>query len=715
MSAIKRLYTDETLGIIPRDTDLIQVRREFREELEQAKSYVLEELERRIAQLRWDLEALEEASVRRDEFDKDNLDARHTQRADDLNSMLERRLEASMEDLGLQLGHCRADVKKLRTNMNDKITEKKKELATQFGEDKAQLLGKIEQAVEALNSEIQKDRAKLEEGFTGAEGSYKMERKIERQQMYEVFSDLRKRLERHDEQIAKANSAIDSRLRHERERSDAQMTSLRKDTEEWYQRLEINDSALGENIEAISNVQSRHVEWVIDDVQQKLLASKAKNLFSPRFTTGGELGLQLELQVVKADEKPPEGYETGDCIISLWARKGAKITFRVRMGDVSSAIFDHDFNGWEPYRSSRIWFMGDHIGKDGTLRVGLDVMEAFRLMDNSLHRPASAGKTSTSGEAQVLEEGSIYLRRQVNNRLPEVVEGAVNLMKSHMLRRIEWRLDGASSLRACYGENKCICSRPFMAAGLEDLQLVFYPSGVAGTRPGYCSFFLACPNGLSTQHLQAWLRLGKQRWEALPEVGKAEVPVNFCGRMNFCRYDNCLDSGNDTLYLVLEVQEAPQEVLHLTSQQEPWRSSTSVSPPPKEGGKGRGRPPQILRGIPRSGTGGSPARQQRQPSQRSVQRSATSSVMEDVPRAQTAPHLGNTSLGHGYESANTSVSEMGGSRVQKAATDGDNGAAGLAGLSVAETDPLAMNLEEQFQNALQQAQEAQQVVKESVN
>merc|ERR1719478_1080532 len=78
----------------------------------------------------------------------------------------------------------------------------------------------------------------------------------------------------------------------------------------------------------------------------------------------------------------------------------------------------------------------------------------------------------------VQEAGTIMLRRQVNNRLPDVVRDAVNLMKSHMLRRVEWRLEGASSLRACYSENKCICSRAFTAAGLTGLQLVFYPSGV---------------------------------------------------------------------------------------------------------------------------------------------------------------------------------------------------------------------------------------------
>ncbi|CAJ1355589.1 unnamed protein product [Effrenium voratum] len=130
----------------------------------------------------------------------------------------------------------------------------------------------------------------------------------------------------------------------------------------------------------------------------------------------------------------------------------------------------------------------------------------------------------------------------------DIVQDQVDLIRSGMVRRIEWRLEKASQLRKCFPENECLCSTTFEAAGVDDLQLVFYPSGFSGAREGFCSFFLHCPAG---SMIKCWLSVGKQRREAKCAFDKP----GYFGRTNFCRFDNSIEP-DDTVLLVLEIDEA---------------------------------------------------------------------------------------------------------------------------------------------------------------
>mmetsp|Transcript_93715 Transcript_93715/g.265391 ORF Transcript_93715/g.265391 Transcript_93715/m.265391 type:complete len:250 (-) Transcript_93715:16-765(-) len=129
-----------------------------------------------------------------------------------------------------------------------------------------------------------------------------------------------------------------------------------------------------------------------------------------------------------------------------------------------------------------------------------------------------------------------------------------------MVRRVEWCIEQASTLRQCFPEGECLCSAAFAAAGVEGLQLVFYPSGYAGARDGHCSYFLQCPPG-SVLRCSLWA--GKQRREARLAF---EQP-GFFGRTNFCRFDHCVDAAQDTLMLALEIEEAQHTVSESMSHQ----------------------------------------------------------------------------------------------------------------------------------------------------
>merc|ERR1719324_727605 len=93
----------------------------------------------------------------------------------------------------------------------------------------------------------------------------------------------------------------------------------------------------------------------------------------------------------------------------------------------------------------------------------------------------------------------------------------------------------------------------FNAAGVDGMQLLFYPSGYKGCSDGFCSLFLFAPAGAD---LRCHLWAGGQRREVTHAF---ERPGAF-GRTNFCRWESCVDEETDTVLLALEVLEAQQDL-----------------------------------------------------------------------------------------------------------------------------------------------------------
>mmetsp|Transcript_9707 Transcript_9707/g.19415 ORF Transcript_9707/g.19415 Transcript_9707/m.19415 type:complete len:289 (+) Transcript_9707:1-867(+) len=122
-----------------------------------------------------------------------------------------------------------------------------------------------------------------------------------------------------------------------------------------------------------------------------------------------------------------------------------------------------------------------------------------------------------------------------------------------MIRRVEWQLEQAARLPEYVPNRQYICSPVFNVAGVDGIQLIFYPAGYMGSSPGFCSLFIYCPAGVT---LKGLLSVGNQKREAnyvFPEGGAF-------GRTNFCRYEGIVDEVEDTLLLVLEVEECRQDI-----------------------------------------------------------------------------------------------------------------------------------------------------------
>eukprot|EP00930_Biecheleria_cincta_P070114 TRINITY_DN5776_c0_g1_i5.p1 TRINITY_DN5776_c0_g1~~TRINITY_DN5776_c0_g1_i5.p1 ORF type:complete len:246 (+),score=30.54 TRINITY_DN5776_c0_g1_i5:1206-1943(+) len=128
----------------------------------------------------------------------------------------------------------------------------------------------------------------------------------------------------------------------------------------------------------------------------------------------------------------------------------------------------------------------------------------------------------------------------------------VDQVRSRATRKVQWRLENAPLLRQMFADRQAGRSTAFQAGGISGLQLVFYPQGYAGARPVFLSVFLSCPPGCT---VRCWLWAGRWRREAKAEP--ADKP-DLIGRVNFCRFENCVDPMDESVELALEIEQAQQ-------------------------------------------------------------------------------------------------------------------------------------------------------------
>mmetsp|Transcript_56426 Transcript_56426/g.104446 ORF Transcript_56426/g.104446 Transcript_56426/m.104446 type:complete len:725 (+) Transcript_56426:32-2206(+) len=340
------------------------------------------------------------------------------------------------------------------------------------------------------------------------------------------------------------------------------LDAWRRHTEAKLQELQVDHATLRNAVSEVENITTRRVEWVIKDVSSKIRpnspsnASLHRSWFSPRFDAGGLHGLQLELQYFRPTTK---GFdlddEAGDTCVFLWACKGTKLVFKLSVGNKVQEL-EKVFNGRVPFGTRRFCWLKDQINRDeDSLRVGVEILECVREVEHVIEAPAAVIDTK---EADLNLEGIVLFHRHVNNRMLALVQKQVDLLNARMIRRVEWRVEQASMLRRCFPPGSPICSTQFAAAGLEGLQLIFYPSGYTGAQEGFCSVFLHGPAGAM---LRGYLIVGPQRRELHHFY---EAPGAF-GRTNFCRFEGMVEESHDTITLALEIEEAHQDNFATTS------------------------------------------------------------------------------------------------------------------------------------------------------
>mmetsp|Transcript_64464 Transcript_64464/g.153873 ORF Transcript_64464/g.153873 Transcript_64464/m.153873 type:complete len:742 (-) Transcript_64464:47-2272(-) len=346
------------------------------------------------------------------------------------------------------------------------------------------------------------------------------------------------------------------------------LEELREDVKKQLAVIDEDTNALRDAVSEVENTTTRRVTWVIKNVSKHLRPPSAhtatlhRSWFSPRFNAGGAHGLQIELQVFKQDVQghfDVEGQEAGDCAVFLWACRGMNLSYRLSVGSKSQTL-EKVFNGRVPYGTKRLCWLKDQINRhEDSLEISVDILEAVREVEHTIE-PAKPESLRLDEEPPLA--GSVLFQRHINNRMLSQVVEQVNIMNSRMIRRIEWRVESASLLRRCFGESDPLCSTTFSAAGVDGMQLIFYPSGYRGASDGFCSLFLFGPTGAT---IKGSLIAGSQK----REVSHTFEQAGAFGRTNFSRYDNVVDAMEDVVLVALDIEEAHQDVFAVVKHPRP--------------------------------------------------------------------------------------------------------------------------------------------------
>mmetsp|Transcript_87500 Transcript_87500/g.282690 ORF Transcript_87500/g.282690 Transcript_87500/m.282690 type:complete len:823 (-) Transcript_87500:131-2599(-) len=443
-------------------------------------------------------------------------------------------------------------------------------------DDLAKALRSESYALERILQETtEKELARLEVAHNSSDSA----RGKQIQQLEGEVRTCFEKLSHHDEKIA-----LGVETTHKfRRNAEGQLSDKHAEQVQHVRRLDEDVARLQALCGEVSGLATRQIEWDLDDVLHKLRLFKDGqdpnngSWFSPKFDAAGVRGLQLEIRLLQSldgssDEEKKAS--VGDCSVFLWAAEGLRLSFRLSLGG-ESAELKHVFNGKTPCGVVRMCCLAEQVNKqDGSLRVGVEIHEASRdhQVSSTTTAPAachllasghSEAGTTCDSSSSPSSSGTLRLQTYLNHRLMELiqrqsrgllelVQRKVDLVRSRSVRRVQWRLEGASMLRQCFAEGKAVCSTAFQAAGVSGMQLVFYPSGCAGAREGFCSFFLSCPAGCA---LRCWLWAGRWRKEARPEPDDRQ---DLLGRVNFCRFENCVDPVDESVELAIEIEEAQQ-------------------------------------------------------------------------------------------------------------------------------------------------------------
>lgn len=408
-------------------------------------------------------------------------------------------------------------------------------------------------ATEDSNQRIVKEAEKLSEEFRKSMEEASDRAKRAEGEVYLKLGQLEDEL--HELQVA---------AKEHTERSEggvlAKVERLRKDAETHLSSLDVETTKLRDAIAEVENLSTRRVDWVIKNVSHYLRppspgeqASLHTSWFSPKFNMAGAHGLQLEFQLFRPSDPPVDSEQAGDCAVFLWACKGTSLVYRLYIGK-KVATMEKVFNGRVPYGTKRLCFLKDQINReDDTLRISVEILETVREIEHPVKPPPAPTDPDELETAVQPLEGTVVFRRHINNRIVDQVKKEVEIMRSRMVRRIEWRVEQASKLRKCFPPGESMCSASFNAAGIEGMQLMFYPCGYSGASEGMCSVYIFAPAGTT---LKCALFAGSQRRDASHFF---EEPGAF-GRTNFCRFEAAVDTEEDTVTLALDVIEAHQDV-----------------------------------------------------------------------------------------------------------------------------------------------------------
>ncbi|KAF4672746.1 hypothetical protein FOL47_000150 [Perkinsus chesapeaki] len=298
--------------------------------------------------------------------------------------------------------------------------------------------------------------------------------------------------------------------------------------------------------------------------------------------------------------------QPSDCSLFLWAPAGTRIVFELHVGDKwggSSNGDDHSGSAAARYRSIRYEHsfnatMSAFGGMDFLLKQFTDWIEdsltlGVEILEIQVNMPLLSTLKSPQELAEALanEMGEEYgmgevvgplplaalnpanvplpkfdnicgdfpqslnIMRYTSHRVLDQVRRYVEEMKNRSCKRVEWKIENVSVLARTFAQGRSLQSCSFTIAGLEQVRLVFYPSGYFNAATGYCSLYLRAPPGTS---VRGNLFIGRQTRNVTFEF---DGTCSAFGRANFCLLESAMDLATGSVVVGVEIVEGKQVLM----------------------------------------------------------------------------------------------------------------------------------------------------------
>jgi hypothetical protein len=543
---------------------------------------------------------------------QEKIDAAN-KRIDDLKAVDLAAISKEIEDRSAEF---RAADQQLQQNI-DALDAKTQQVANEHVDMMTAEKNERESNVKDLRSEIEALRAHTDAEFKRADADLAAAVAKINQQLADLDALQNKlRAEKSTEtytELSRVQNELLERIELEREYSNASREALRENREaaeqafrEEVDQLDKKNSQIRENNqeELLNYIQdlndkSTYALHVVERlcgnasvIKWRIRATELEDktrvsMFSDKFHLHGARNLKLELRVDKHADGTTDSL--ADTSLYLWSPAGQRINFRLWVGEpVGARAAEHskgksmscDFKYLQEGRyGAKGFFQLAHFMSDH-LTVGVEVLEVeneVQYWDGEPGHvldprgPRKGANEVKLPDGRVVDKATAELINPTpqklsavcisNMRLQETLSEQMQLIKSRYCKRSEWKITHAEELLSMYPPGRALCSKPFCAAGLEDLQFVIYPRGMGGA-DGYCSLLISAPAGT---FIKGFIHMGKQARSLEHTWGERGQ----YGRANFCRWDNAVE--NDIVVAALEITECMSSTLEsgglrLTSQ-----------------------------------------------------------------------------------------------------------------------------------------------------
>jgi len=279
-----------------------------------------------------------------------------------------------------------------------------------------------------------------------------------------------------DAALAKKVQQLEQQIDAFKQTSDAAVRRLQEQIA-----VAVGDSMQSSALYSAGALVGNRIVWTITNMAEKRKnTARGTSIYSEAFNFGSIRGIQLEFYPNGRNSPEPEAGvsqeagQKGFCSIFLWCPPGTHMRYFLFCGSYARAPELDMFDSRMGHGHSNFCVLDDQV-KNDTLQIGVEILEVYT--------PA--------------EEVGTDLRLSCKS-MKDAVRGELELIQNLHVERVEWVIKDMRRVMQMWPQGSSLFSKVFTAAGVRDMVFEFYPNGsVATSQPGYCGFYLRCPDGTS--------------------------------------------------------------------------------------------------------------------------------------------------------------------------------------------------------------------------